>query len=232
MGKTIIKQARGHAGPAYRVRKKAYIYKISYPKLSVIGNAKVMNIINSRAHSAPIAQIIISDFKFYVPAAQGLYFGKDLEIGKGKIESGNILPLNIIPQGTKVFNIEFSPGNGGKICRSSGSFAIVGTKDKGLVELIIKRRRLFLNENCRAIIGVASGEGRVIKPIVKAGKMHHMMKSIGRKWHRTSAIKTNIVDHPFGSGRGKRIKSKIAKRNAPSGANVGLLRPRRTGKTK
>jgi len=40
----------------------------------------------------------------------------------------------------------------------------------------------------------------------------------------------NVIDHPFGSGRGKRIKSKIAKRNAPPGRRVGLLRPRRTGK--
>ena len=40
----------------------------------------------------------------------------------------------------------------------------------------------------------------------------------------------NVIDHPFGSGRGKRIKSKIAKRNAPHGRRVGLLRPRRTGK--
>ena len=45
-------------------------------------------------------------------------------------------------------------------------------------------------------------------------------------------IKTNAIDHPFGSGRGKRIKSKIAKRNAPAGAKVGLIRPRRTGRKK
>ena len=59
-----------------------------------------------------------------------------------------------------------------------------------------------------------------------------MMKAIGRKWHRTSAVKMNAVDHPFGGGRGKRIKSKIAKRNAPAGAKVGHLRPRRTGRKK
>jgi len=42
----------------------------------------------------------------------------------------------------------------------------------------------------------------------------------------------NKVDHPFGSGRGKNIKSKIAKRNASPGKKVGLIRPRRTGRKK
>jgi ribosomal protein L2 len=42
----------------------------------------------------------------------------------------------------------------------------------------------------------------------------------------------NAIDHPFGCGRGKNPKSKIAKRNAPAGAKVGHLRPRRTGRKK
>jgi large subunit ribosomal protein L2 len=71
-----------------------------------------------------------------------------------------------------------------------------------------------------------------MKPIIKAGKKYHMMTSKGRKWHRTSPVKVNAVDHPFGGGRGKRIKSKIAKRNAPPGKKVGHLRPSRTGKKK
>ena len=55
------------------------------------------------------------------------------------------------------------------------------------------------------------------------------MKARNKLWPRTSAVKFNAVDHPFGGGRGKRIKSKIAKRNAPAGAKVGHLRPSRTG---
>jgi len=42
----------------------------------------------------------------------------------------------------------------------------------------------------------------------------------------------NAIDHPFGSGRGKRIKSKVSKLNAPPGRKVGHLRPRRTGRRK
>jgi len=99
-------------------------------------------------------------------------------------------------------------------------------KDDKTVEIVIRRRKLKINKDCRATIGVAAGEGRLIKPLVKAGKQHHRMKAQGRKWHRTSAVKVNAIDHPFGGGRGKRIKSKIAKRNAPPGRKVGHIRPK------
>ena len=232
MGKTIVSQARGHGSLTYRVRRRAYRYKITYPTLDAKGIGKIIKLLNSSGHSAPLAKISIADELFYVPAADGLFEGQEISIDEGKIQKGNILKLKDIPAGTKVFNIEFVPGKGGKLIRSSGCFAIVMNSDKEGVEILIKRRKLKLNENCRAIIGVVAGDGRVSKPLVKAGKKHHIMKSKGRKWHYTSAIKTNAVDHPFGSGRGKRIKSKIAKRNAPPGAKVGHIRPSRTGHVK
>ena len=153
-------------------------------------------------------------------------------IGGNEIKNGNILKLKDIPQGTNVFNLEIFPGSGGKLIRCSGTNGIIGIKDEKSVEIIIKRRRIRLNPECRAIIGSVSGSGRALKPLVKAGKQHHKMLSRGKKWHRTSAIKTNAVDHPFGSGRGKRIKSKIAQRNASPGQKVGHIRPSRTGHIK
>ncbi|MDD5193828.1 MAG: 50S ribosomal protein L2 [Candidatus Nanoarchaeia archaeon] len=232
MGKSLNQQARGRGGPAWTVRRKAYIYKISYPSLDAKGTGKVLQLFNSTAHTTPLAKIMINNEMFYVPAANGLFEGQEISIDEGKIKDGNIVRLKDIHPGTKVFNIEFVPGKGGKIMRTSGGFAIVMNKDKGDVEVLIKRRKLKLNENCRAIIGIAAGSGRVLKPMVKAGNKHYLMKSKGKKWHFTSAIKTNALDHPFGSGRGKRIKSKIAQRNAPPGAKVGHLRPRRTGHIK
>jgi len=94
------------------------------------------------------------------------------------------------------------------------------------------KKEIMFDEKCRATIGTIAGQGRLDKPIVKAGKMWHMMKARNKLWPRTSAVKMNIIDHPFGSGRGKRIKAKIAKLNAPPGANVGLIRPRQTGRRK
>ena len=89
-----------------------------------------------------------------------------------------------------------------------------------------------LHPNCRAVIGVIAGSGRLDKPIVKAGKQYYIKKAKSKLWPRTSAVKMNAIDHPFGSGRGKNPKPKIAKRNSPPGAKVGLIRPRRTGKRK
>ena len=231
MGKRITQQARGKGSLTFKVRRKAYKHKILYPPLKIKGKAKIIKLINSGGHSSPLAKIKIQKNIFIVPAAKGLYEGQEIEI-YGGIENGNIIRLKDIPQGTKIFNIESFPGSGGKYLRSGGSYATLTNKQDLFVEIQIKRRKIKLNKDCRAIIGIAAGDGRLIKPIIKAGKKHHMMLSKGRKWHRTSAVKVNAVDHPFGSGRGKRIKSKIAKRNAPPGKKVGHLRPKRTGKKK
>ncbi|MDD5741714.1 MAG: 50S ribosomal protein L2 [Candidatus Nanoarchaeia archaeon] len=233
MGKSLIQQARGRGSLTFRVRPIAYRYRISYPRLDSKGKGKIISLLNSPAHSAPLAKIQIEKEIFYVPAADGVYEGKEIMIDEkregDKPENGDILRLKEIHVGANIFNIEVSPGSGGKFVRSSGCYGIILNKDENGVEVLINRRRLRLNENCRAIIGIVAGQGRTIKPLIKAGKRYHMMKAIGRKWHRTSAIKMNALDHPFGGGRGKRIKSKIAKRNAPAGAKVGHIRPRRTG---
>jgi len=241
MGKRLIQQARGKGSLTYRVRPFAYRYKVSYPTLNFEGSGKVVRLLNSLAHTSPLAQIEISDITkkqkiiFFIPAANGIYEGKEIYFGKRPenkdAEIGDVLKLKDIKQGTNVFNVEIFPGSGGKLLRSAGVSGIIGVKDSK-VEILVKRRKIALNENCRAVIGISAGDGRLLKPLVKAGKQHYRMKAIGRKWHRTSAVKMNAVDHPFGGGRGKRIKSKIAKRNAPPGAKVGHIRPRKTGRKK
>ena len=94
-----------------------------------------------------------------------------------------------------------------------------------------KKEKKF-HQNCRATIGIIAGHGRLEKPFVKAGKKYYLKKAKSKLWPRTSAVKMNVIDHPFGSGRGKNVKSKIAKRNAPPGAKVGLIRPKRVGRKK
>jgi len=233
MGKTIIQQARGHGSKTYRVRPGAYKYKIGYPPLGTIGKFKIISLLNSSAHSAPLAMIIIKDKKYYLPAVQGLIEGQEIEIGSTNIINGNIISLKDANTDTRVCNIEIIPGDGGKMARTSGnSAAMLRKNEKGVFLLLSSKKEKLLNPECRATIGVLAGQGRMLKPVVKAGKKHHMMKARNKFWPRTSAVKFNAVDHPFGGGRGKRIKSKIAKRNAPAGAKVGHLRPRRTGKSK
>jgi large subunit ribosomal protein L2 len=236
MGKRITQQARGRGGPTFKVRKRAFMHKIGYPRLDVEGKAVISRLIGSAGHSAPLAEIKINGVRFVVPAADGVYEGQEIFIGKRpenmNAEVGDVVRLRDLDQGTKVFNVERSPGDGGKFLRTAGSSGVVMDRDVKGIGLGIKRRVVKLNEEGRAVVGVISGDGRRMKPLVKAGKRHHIMKSQGRKWHRTSAVKVNAIDHPFGGGRGKRIKSKIAKRNSPPGLKVGHIRPSKTGRKK
>lgn len=232
MGKRIISQARGHGSLTYQVRKKAFIYKIKYPMQE--GSAQILNIIHSAAHSAPLLKIKINNEIFYNPAFDLAVAGESIMIGNAEINPGNILALSKIPIGVRVYNIEKNPGDGGKMMRVSGSSATVFKKyENNKVSIIMpSKKEVILSGDCRATLGVIAGEGRIFKPFMKAGTKFYKMKTRNKLWPRTSAVKMNAIDHPFGSGRGKRIKSKIAKRNAPSGARVGHIRPRRTGRRK
>ena len=232
MGKRIIQQARGKGSFTYRVRKKAFLYRIKYPISE--GEAEILKIIHSPAHSAPLLKVKICNDVFYGPAFNGASEGGKFVIGGNKINNGNILRLKEIEIGTNVFNIERNPGDGGKMIRAAGSSAIIHKfyENKKIGVIMPNRKEVRLDENCRATIGVIANDGRSQKPFMKAGKVFYKSKTRGKLYPRTSAVKVNAVDHPFGSGRGKRIKSKTAKRNAPPGRKVGHLRPKRTGRGK
>lgn len=230
MGKRIISQARGKGSFSYRVKRKAYVYKLGYPsKLS--GEGVVVSLLNSPAHSAPIAKILWKHGAFYIPACKGMIEEQKIMFEGKEIKDGNILRLGDIPVKTNVYNIESRPGDGGVFIKTAGSSATVSRISGNEIMLLMpSKKEKGFHPDCRAVIGIIAGAGRLEKPIIKAGKKHHMAKARGKLWPRTSAVKMNVIDHPFGSGRGKRIKSKIVKRNSPPGTRVGLLRPRRTGK--
>jgi large subunit ribosomal protein L2 len=232
MGKRIITQARGKGSLTYRVKKKAFKYRLKYPR-ELFGEGIVLKLINSSAHSAPLAKIKYSNGVFYIPAFKGMIEGQNINFDEKEIKDGNIMKLKNIPVKTKIYQIESRPGDGGVFVKSSGNFAFVNriVGNETLLFLPSKKEKSF-NPECRAVVGVIAGEGRLEKPIMKAGKNYYIKKSKNKLWPRTSAVKMNVVDHPFGSGRGKNPKSKIAKRNAPHGRRVGLLRPRRTGHKK
>ena len=231
MGKRIISQARGHGSHTYRVKKKAFRYKLQYPAV-LSGEGTVTKLFNSAAHSAPLAKVHYAKGNFFMPAFKGMIEGQKIKFGE-EIKDGNILRMGDIPIKTKIYNLESRPKDGGVFIKSGGSSAVVNriVGDDVFILMPSKKEKKF-NPNCRATIGVAAGTGRLDKPIVKAGKQFYIKKSKSKLWPRTSAVKMNAIDHPFGSGRAKNPKSKIAKRNAPPGRKVGLLRPRRTGKKK
>lgn len=229
MGKRIIQQARGKGSLTYRARKKAFRLKLSYPSLDACGEAKVEKLLNVPCFSAPVAKLRLGKEVFYLPAPEGLYEGALVGIGiKERLEPGCILQLKDIPTGALIYALEAYPGSGPKLVRTSGLAAKVIKKEPGGVRVLLpsKQERLF-HPAARATLGIVAAGGRPEKPLLKAGKAYWIAAARGSKlWPRTSAVKMNIVDHPFGSGRGKRIKSKIPKRGAPPGAKVGKLRPK------
>jgi len=232
MGKRIIVQARGKGSHTYRVRKKAFKYKPKYPR-EILGEGSVLRLINSPGHTAPIMLIKYNNGKFYNFAGRGISEGQKIKFETTEINPGNIVRLKDIPVKTQIYNIEARPGDGGIFIRTGGSLGTVNRiiNDEVFVIMPSKKEKKF-NKKCRATIGSIAGSGRLDKPIIKAGKRYHIKKAKNKLWPRTSAVKMNAVDHPFGSGRSKNPKSKIPKRNAPPGKKVGLLRARRTGKRK
>ncbi|MBU1252241.1 MAG: 50S ribosomal protein L2 [Nanoarchaeota archaeon] len=234
MGKRIITQARGKGSGTYRVRRKAFKFRLKYPP-NMEGEGTVIRLLNSPAHSAPLAKISCGKETFYIPAFKGMIEGQKIVISNTAKEKkeGSILRLGNIPIKTSVYNIESRPGDGGVFIKSAGSSGVVNKVVGGEVYVLMPSKKVKkFHKNCRAILGVVAGSGRLDKPVVKAGKKFHIKRSRGKLWPRTSAVKMNVVDHPFGSGRGKVPKSKVAKRNAPPGKRVGHLRPKRTGKKK
>jgi len=241
MGKRIISQRRGRGTTTYKspgfrfrgeVKHRAYD---EIEKTSVI-NGRVSELIHCPGHFAPLAKVVYDNKETVLMCAPlGMRVNQAVSSGaKANPGIGNTIPLKDIPLGSDVFNIESFVGDGGKFIRSSGCSAKVISKTDEfiLVKFPSKKEKKF-NPNCRATIGIIGGAGRKEKPFVKAGKRYYAMKARNKLYPRTSAVKMNVVDHPFGSGRGKHIgQSKVPKRNAPPGRNVGLIRARRTGRRK
>lgn len=232
MGKRIIQQARGHGSLSYRVRRKAYQFKIKYPIGE--GEAEIISLIHSAGHSAPLLKLKMQKEIFYNPAFEGAIVGDKIMVGGVEPKPGNVLAIKEIPLGTRIYNIELNPGDGGKMMRAAGCSSTLAKKleNNKFTLLMSNKKEVIVSGDCRASIGTIAGGGKRLKPFMTAGNKWFKMKARNKLWPRTSAVKMNAVDHPFGSGRGKRIKSKIAKRNAPPGTRVGHIRPRRTGRRK
>ena len=197
----------------------------------------VADIINDPARSAPIMLIRYKTGDYAtVPAAYGIRVGDAVASGAKALPNiGNVLPLRSIPAGTDIYNLELSPGDGGKIVKAAGTSAKVVSHERNTVIVRLPSKEFkTLNPECRATVGRTAGFWRTEKPIVKAGKHWHMMRARGRYWPMTAAVAMNRVTHPFGGKRRSTQKSKkvSAPRNAPPGAKVGSIAPKRTGRKK
>jgi large subunit ribosomal protein L2 len=230
MGKRIIPRARGKGGPRYVSPSQRFLGRVEYV---TAGTGYVKDIVDDPGRSAPVAIVKFENGKEVLHiAAEGLRVG-DLITYDGNPSTGNVVQLAKIPEGAKIFCVETYPGSGPKMCRSSGVFAMVVGKRNGIVTVHFPSgKSKDLNENCRASIGVPAGGGRGEKPFVKAGKKTYAMLARGRLYPRSKGSRMTPTDHPYGGRQHRPRPNKSVSRNAPPGAKVGSISPRRMGKRK
>src|ERR671917_639759 len=163
--------------------------------------AKVAAIEYDPNRSANIALLHYADgAKAYILAPARLRVGSTVESGpKADIKPGNALPLQNIPTGTLVHNVELKPGQGGKLARGAGTGVQLVAKDEGHAVLRLpsgELRRVALT--CRATVGQVGNVDHENISSGKAGRSRWLGK---RPTVRGSAM--NPVDHPHGGGEGK-----------------------------
>ncbi len=225
--------------PRSRRRGKSRIFQVNPGefKVKIIKNenpmtGRIVDLIDDPYRTAPIEKIKFEDGSIsYLPAFNGAYVGMNVSYLNGSDSIGSIEKLKDIPIGSTVYNIELRPNDGGKLIRAGGETARIVEKSGGKVSVQLPSSKIvYLDENCRAVIGTIANAGRRDKPFYKAGNKYHAMKARGRYWPLTAAVAMNAYEHKFGGKRrSTQHKSKSVSRNAPPGAKVGSIAPRRTG---
>lgn len=186
-----------HRGGGHKRRYRVIDFKRD--KFGVPG--EVMTIEYDPNRSSRIALIKYPDGDWrYIVAPNGLKVGDTVQSGPdAPIRTGNALPLNAIPAGTTVHNVELSVGKGAQIVRSAGSSAqVLASEDKyTLLRLPSGEMRNVLS-TCMATIGQVSALDHKNTKLGKAGRKRHM----GRR-PEVRGVVMSPRDHPHGGGEGK-----------------------------
>jgi large subunit ribosomal protein L2 len=138
--------------------------------------------------------------KFYYLAPQNISVGEKIKNGPNtEIKPGNCLPLQDIPVGIDIHNVEIQPGAGGKIARAAGSSVTISGIDGNysIIKMASGEVRR-IDSRSLATIGVLSNPDQKNIKIGKAGRS----RWLGRRPHTRGVVK-NPVDHPHGGGEGK-----------------------------
>lgn len=237
MGKRILVRRRGRGG-IFQAPTHRRVSEVSYPSPSEMGekrsfNAIVTDLVHDPGRGTPLALLSLENGKeFYVPAPEGLSLKQTVSIGDSTVTTGNILPIGKIPEGTIICNVECRPGDGAKIARASGTYVtLVAHSPRGTEVRLPSMRSVYLNNSCRAMIGVIAGGGRVDKPFLKAGTKSKLMKIRGRHWPKVKGNSMISASHPHGGGRHRHEgKPTTVSRDTPPGRKVGLIAARQTGR--
>ena len=181
------------------VRRKYRLIDFKRNKDGIIGN--VASIEYDPNRSANIALINYMDGeKRYIIAPLNLKVGDKIESGiNADIKIGNALPLENIPVGTMVHNVELNPGAGAKLARSAGSgVQILGKEGKYVIIRLKSGETRKVLGTCRATIGEVGNTDYELVSLGKAGRKRHMGI---RPTVRGSVMNPN--DHPHGGGEGR-----------------------------
>ncbi len=164
--------------------------------------ASVVSIEYDPNRSARIALVLYDDgVKTYILAPDGLKAGDRIENGPAaEPKLGNCLPMENIPPGTTVHNIEMQPGRGGQLCRSAGTSAVMNAREGNWAQITLPSGEVRrVSSKCRATIGAVGNGDHSAITIGKAGR--NRWKGI-RPTVRGSAM--NPVAHAMGGGEGRR----------------------------
>jgi large subunit ribosomal protein L2 len=201
---------------------------------------KVAHIEYDPNRTANIALIHYADGeKRYIVHPRGLEVGEVISSGPdADVRLGSALPLELIPLGTNVHNVELKPGKGGQMARSAGASVQVVAKEGDYVTLRLPSTEVRrVRKECMATVGMVGNQDHELTIIGKAGASRWR----GRR-PKVRGVAMNPVDHPLGGGEGrasggrpptspwgKPEGKKTRKRNKKS--NKHIVRGRKRGKS-
>jgi large subunit ribosomal protein L2 len=200
------KNAGRGAGGRISVRRKGGGHKQRYRQIDFRRDktgipGKVSAIEYDPNRSAFIALIVYADGeKRYILAPEGLGVGaKVLSAADATLTPGNALPLEKIPLGIMIHNVELNLGRGGQMARSAGTSATVVAKEGDYVTLRLPSGEMRqVNKKCMATIGELGNKDHMNVHLGKAGRS----RWLGRR-PKVRGTAMNPVDHPHGGGEGK-----------------------------
>jgi len=164
-------------------------------------NAAVASIEYDPNRSARIALLhYVDGEKRYIVAPDGLKVGQVIQSGSGvEVQLGNALPLQEIPVGTFIHNVEMRPGKGGQLGRSAGNSLQLMAKEGDFAQLKLPSGEVRkVRVNCYATVGTVSNGDHENISLGKAGRS----RWLGIRPH-SRGMAMNPVDHPMGGGEGR-----------------------------
>ena len=181
------------------VRRKYRLIDFKRNKDGVIGNVASIEYDPNRSPNIALINYMDGE-KRYIIAPLNLKVGDKIESGvNADIKIGNALPLENIPVGTMVHNVELNPGAGAKLARSAGSgVQILGKEGKYVIIRLKSGETRKVLGTCRATIGEVGNTDYELVSLGKAGRKRHMGI---RPTVRGSVMNPN--DHPHGGGEGR-----------------------------